>query len=189
MRSRVNCLLKYTCSKIGIKQVVKAEKVTSDRVFWTCFILSLTTYFDKHVIFYFTRLRLFYFCLFDFYDYFLSSDINLAFWLNFLQFKITLYNQLNITEYNDTSIESCPLNTVDLDCKETTKSLNTCVLSAFIMAGRGRGGRGLSFNIDALGFGRGDALPQAINQPPPLFPVSFIKKNVIYLSLVTFRLY
>lgn len=38
------------------------------------------------------------------------------------------------------------------------------------MAGRGRGGRGLSFNIDALGFGRGDALPQAINQPPPLFP-------------------
>ncbi|KXJ10306.1 DNA-directed RNA polymerase III subunit RPC7-like [Exaiptasia diaphana] len=39
--------------------------------------------------------------------------------------------------------------------------------------GRGRGGkgRGFTFDIGAIGFGRGsDALPAAILQPPPLFP-------------------
>ncbi|CAD5116948.1 DgyrCDS5788 [Dimorphilus gyrociliatus] len=36
--------------------------------------------------------------------------------------------------------------------------------------GRGRGGRGVSFNIDQLGFGRGEALPKATLQPPPTFP-------------------
>ncbi|KAK3096629.1 hypothetical protein FSP39_001876 [Pinctada imbricata] len=39
------------------------------------------------------------------------------------------------------------------------------------MAGRGRGrGRSVSFNVEALGFGRGEALPGPIQQPPPLFP-------------------
>ncbi|XP_036368700.1 DNA-directed RNA polymerase III subunit RPC7-like isoform X1 [Octopus sinensis] len=38
------------------------------------------------------------------------------------------------------------------------------------MAGRGRGRGGASFNIGILGFNRGDALPQPIHQPPPLFP-------------------
>lgn len=41
------------------------------------------------------------------------------------------------------------------------------------MAGRGRGrgrGRGLSFDVSVIGFGRGEALPSAILQPPPLYP-------------------
>ena len=39
------------------------------------------------------------------------------------------------------------------------------------MGGRGRGrGTGLSFNAEALGFGRGDALPSAVMAPPPMFP-------------------
>eukprot|EP00092_Neocalanus_flemingeri_P034259 GFUD01037256.1.p1 GENE.GFUD01037256.1~~GFUD01037256.1.p1 ORF type:complete len:202 (-),score=100.32 GFUD01037256.1:90-695(-) len=39
------------------------------------------------------------------------------------------------------------------------------------MGGRGRGrGTGLSFNAEALGFGRGDALPTAMMAPPPMFP-------------------
>ncbi|XP_039265145.2 DNA-directed RNA polymerase III subunit RPC7-like [Styela clava] len=37
--------------------------------------------------------------------------------------------------------------------------------------GRGRGrGSGLSFNIEAIGFGRGDALPTSLLQPPPDYP-------------------
>lgn len=43
------------------------------------------------------------------------------------------------------------------------------------MAGRGRGrgrGRSLSFDVGMIGFGRGEALPAAIQQPPPLYPVS-----------------
>lgn len=45
------------------------------------------------------------------------------------------------------------------------------------MAARGRGrGRGLSFSVDTLGFGRGETLPAAIQQPPPLYPVK-IKMN------------
>lgn len=40
------------------------------------------------------------------------------------------------------------------------------------MAGRGRGrGKSVSFDVQALGFGRGEALPAASLQPPPLFPV------------------
>uniref|UniRef100_A0A8C4NHH7 DNA-directed RNA polymerase III subunit n=1 Tax=Eptatretus burgeri TaxID=7764 RepID=A0A8C4NHH7_EPTBU len=40
------------------------------------------------------------------------------------------------------------------------------------MAGMGRGrGRGqMTFNIEAIGFGKGDALPPTALQPPPLFP-------------------
>ena len=42
------------------------------------------------------------------------------------------------------------------------------------MAGRGRGrGKTVSFDVQVLGFGRGEALPAASIQPPPLFPVSF----------------
>merc|ERR1712096_486 len=48
--------------------------------------------------------------------------------------------------------------------KEHLPSYNT-------MGGRGRGrGTGLSFNAEALGFGRGDALPSAMMTPPPTFP-------------------
>jgi len=41
------------------------------------------------------------------------------------------------------------------------------------MAGRGGRGRGkgaLSFQVESLGFGRGQSLPETILQPPPLFP-------------------
>uniref|UniRef100_A0A8C5IX08 Uncharacterized protein n=1 Tax=Junco hyemalis TaxID=40217 RepID=A0A8C5IX08_JUNHY len=42
------------------------------------------------------------------------------------------------------------------------------------MAGRGRGrGRGqMTFNVEAVGIGKGDALPPPTLQPAPLFPVS-----------------
>lgn len=44
------------------------------------------------------------------------------------------------------------------------------------MAGRGRGrGKNVSFNVEALGFGRGEALPGPISQPPPLFPTADFK--------------
>lgn len=53
-----------------------------------------------------------------------------------------------------------------------TGSLNTQASST--MAGRGRGrGRGqLTFNMEAVGIGKGDALPPPTLQPSPLFPVS-----------------
>ena len=38
--------------------------------------------------------------------------------------------------------------------------------------GRGRGGRGMSLPMESLGFGRGEALPGPILQPPATFPVS-----------------
>ncbi|XP_076807413.1 DNA-directed RNA polymerase III subunit RPC7-like [Clavelina lepadiformis] len=38
--------------------------------------------------------------------------------------------------------------------------------------GRGRGRGNVSFNMEAIGFGRGDALPAPILQPPPKFPPS-----------------
>ena len=45
------------------------------------------------------------------------------------------------------------------------------IISDIRMGGRGRGrGTGLSFNAEALGFGRGDALPTAMMAPPPMFP-------------------
>lgn len=44
------------------------------------------------------------------------------------------------------------------------------------MAGRGRGaGRGMSFNIETLGFGRGESLPGPLLQPPPVFPMLEMK--------------
>ncbi|KAL4228222.1 DNA-directed RNA polymerase III subunit RPC7-like [Mactra antiquata] len=44
------------------------------------------------------------------------------------------------------------------------------------MAGRGRGrGKTVSFDVQALGFGRGEALPAANFQPPPLFPTQEFK--------------
>lgn len=57
------------------------------------------------------------------------------------------------------------------------ESVNSCPVSwpsLSKMAGRGRGrgrGRGLSFDVGMIGFGRGEALPAAILQPPPLYPV------------------
>ncbi|KAK2151773.1 hypothetical protein LSH36_352g03031 [Paralvinella palmiformis] len=47
------------------------------------------------------------------------------------------------------------------------------------MAGRGGRGRGrgknISFNVESLGFGRGEALPTPILQPPPTYPVPQFK--------------
>ena len=47
------------------------------------------------------------------------------------------------------------------------------------MAGRGRGrGRGsFTFDTGALGFGKGEALPNALLQPPPLYPVGHNAHN------------
>lgn len=39
------------------------------------------------------------------------------------------------------------------------------------MAGRGRGLRNLSFNVDAVGLSRGEGLPPGLQQPTPVFPV------------------
>lgn len=44
------------------------------------------------------------------------------------------------------------------------------------MASRGKGrGKSVSFDVQALGFARGEALPAASLQPPPLFPVQVFK--------------
>lgn len=41
------------------------------------------------------------------------------------------------------------------------------------MAGnKGRGRAAYTFNIEAVGFGRGEKLPDVVLKPPPLFPVS-----------------
>jgi hypothetical protein len=55
------------------------------------------------------------------------------------------------------------------------------------MAGRGRGrGKNVSFNVEALGFGRGEALPGPIAQPPPIFPV--IKKLFFLNTLFSIKI-
>lgn len=53
------------------------------------------------------------------------------------------------------------------------------------MAGRGRGrGKNVSFNVEALGFGRGETLPGPISQPPPIFPVmTHLKKKKALFSI------
>ncbi|XP_064295096.1 DNA-directed RNA polymerase III subunit RPC7 isoform X2 [Phalacrocorax carbo] len=38
------------------------------------------------------------------------------------------------------------------------------------MAGSGRGRASFTFNIEAIGFAKGAALPDAVCEPPPLFP-------------------
>uniref|UniRef100_A0A8B9RBJ1 Polymerase (RNA) III (DNA directed) polypeptide G like a n=1 Tax=Astyanax mexicanus TaxID=7994 RepID=A0A8B9RBJ1_ASTMX len=38
------------------------------------------------------------------------------------------------------------------------------------MAGRGRGRSLFTFNVDSLGFGRGEALPTSAHAPSPLYP-------------------
>ncbi|XP_073714272.1 RNA polymerase III subunit GL a isoform X2 [Misgurnus anguillicaudatus] len=38
------------------------------------------------------------------------------------------------------------------------------------MAGRGRGRNQFTFNVDSLGFGRGESLPTSTHTPSPLFP-------------------
>lgn len=55
-----------------------------------------------------------------------------------------------------------------------TGSLNTQAPSTMASRGGGRGrGRGqLTFNMEAVGIGKGDALPPSTLQPSPLFPVS-----------------
>ena len=56
------------------------------------------------------------------------------------------------------------------------------------MAGRGRGrGRGgFSFDVSQIGFQKGEALPAAIQQPPPLFPVSvFCTVPKLYKKVAT----
>lgn len=39
-------------------------------------------------------------------------------------------------------------------------------------SGRGRGRAAFTFNIEAVGFTKGAALPDVVCQPPPPFPVS-----------------
>ncbi|XP_062985694.1 DNA-directed RNA polymerase III subunit RPC7 isoform X2 [Elgaria multicarinata webbii] len=41
--------------------------------------------------------------------------------------------------------------------------------------GRGRGRASMTFNIEAIGFVRGEALPEAVFQPPPLYPKTDFK--------------
>lgn len=49
--------------------------------------------------------------------------------------------------------------------------------------GRGRGGKGrgsqLTFNVESIGLGRGEALPAAILQPPPFYPPLRSKPNFL----------
>lgn len=46
------------------------------------------------------------------------------------------------------------------------------------MAGnKGRGRAAYTFNIEAVGFNRGDKLPDVVLKPPPLFPVSILTTN------------
>lgn len=39
-------------------------------------------------------------------------------------------------------------------------------------SGRGRGRSAFTFNIEAIGFAKGAALPDDTCEPPPIFPVS-----------------
>ena len=51
------------------------------------------------------------------------------------------------------------------------------------MVGRGRGrGNAVSFNIEQLGFGRGEAGPVSVTQPPPLFPSLGIKLFTLFVK-------
>lgn len=46
------------------------------------------------------------------------------------------------------------------------------------MAGnKGRGRAAYTFNIEAVGFSRGERLPDVVLKPPPLFPVSALTMN------------
>lgn len=46
------------------------------------------------------------------------------------------------------------------------------------MAGnKGRGRAAYTFNIEAVGFSRGERLPDVVLKPPPLFPVSTLTMN------------
>lgn len=46
------------------------------------------------------------------------------------------------------------------------------------MAGnKGRGRAAYTFNIEAVGFSRGEKLPDVVLKPPPLFPVSTLKAD------------
>nr|XP_020639448.1 DNA-directed RNA polymerase III subunit RPC7 [Pogona vitticeps] len=45
----------------------------------------------------------------------------------------------------------------------------------FKMARSGRGRGSLTFNIEAIGFARGEVLPEAVFKPPPLYPMTDFK--------------
>lgn len=49
----------------------------------------------------------------------------------------------------------------------------TFLVQLVAMAGnKGRGRAAYTFNIEAVGFNRGEKLPDVVLKPPPLFPVS-----------------
>ena len=47
----------------------------------------------------------------------------------------------------------------------------------------------MSFNVENLGFSKGEALPGALLQPPPLFPVSslIIAQSHMYGTFISFN--
>lgn len=54
------------------------------------------------------------------------------------------------------------------------------------MSGRGRGRSLFTFNVDSLGFGRGEALPSSAQAPSPLYPVriwdSLQHSDILHMS-------
>lgn len=55
------------------------------------------------------------------------------------------------------------------------------------MAGnKGRGRAAYTFNIEAVGFSRGDKLPDVVLKPPPLFP-KYINSKILTGCFSCFR--
>lgn len=61
------------------------------------------------------------------------------------------------------------------------------------MAGnKGRGRAAYTFNIEAVGFSRGEKLPDVVLKPPPLFPVSTLTakfSECLFMFQTKFKLY
>ena len=56
------------------------------------------------------------------------------------------------------------------------------------MAGnKGRGRAAYTFNIEAVGFGRGEKLPDVVLKPPPLFPVSTLESGLFRICFFVFQ--
>lgn len=56
------------------------------------------------------------------------------------------------------------------------------------MAGnKGRGRAAYTFNIEAVGFSRGEKLPDVVLKPPPLFPVSTFNSRILTGCVSCFR--
>lgn len=56
------------------------------------------------------------------------------------------------------------------------------------MAGnKGRGRAAYTFNIEAVGFSRGEKLPDVVLKPPPLFPVSVMMAQSSQCSFCVFH--